>query len=94
MFSVQWPQCIPTVGEESDIIFMKFATTDEAARLTSKSRNLPKSNQREAPRIIMHMDNQAQARYRAFQNVARTLRLESKGQIQTLIQSGKYDFLL
>ena len=46
-------EILPSTGEDSDVIFMN---------INSKACNLPKSNQREAPCLIMHVDNRARKR--------------------------------
>ena len=87
-------EIIPSAGEDSDVIFLKLASSDEVAKINSKARNLPKSNLREAARLIMYVDNRARKCYRAFQNIARMIRQESEGTQHTSIQAGKHDFLL
>ena len=76
------------------LIFIKFESYEDVALVNSKARNLPNSNQRESPRLVMYIDARARTRYRAFQSIARTIRLESDGEIQTSIRSGRRDFLL
>ena len=63
-----------TAGEDSGIVFIKCTTSEDSAKFTSKARNLPQTGERSAPRIIMHVDSCARARYRAFNNIARTIR--------------------
>ena len=40
------------------------------------------------------MDNRARKRYNRIQNVAKTIRNQSKGEIQTCVRNGRLDFLL
>ena len=87
-------EILPTAGEDSNIIFLRFESSDDVAKFNAKAKNLPKTNLRDSPRLIMHVDNRARQRYRAFQRVAKTIRQESKGDTQTSICSGRYDFLL
>ena len=98
MSDAEWNQIniqeiLPTTGEDSDLIFLRFSSTDDTAKINYKARNIPHNNERDAPRLVMHVDARAQARYRSYQNIARTIRMETKGQIQTSIRAGRQDFL-
>ena len=42
----------------------------------------------------MFVDPRARKRYKAIQNVAKTIRIKSNGNTQTTVRTGKHDFLL
>ena len=73
---------------------MSFQDRDEAAKLTSKARNLPQNGNENNPRFVTYVDPRARKRYNAIQIVAKTIRTKSKGTIQTSIRNGKHDYLL
>ena len=83
-----------TYTEGSDIAFIRFASNKDASKFTQKARNLPTDTTGRGPRIVMHVDRQASACYKAFQQIARSLREQAEGTLQTNIRAGKRDFLL
>ena len=42
--SIKIREITPTAGNDADIIFIKFESTEDVARLTSKAKNISKSN--------------------------------------------------
>ena len=83
-----------TNNEDSDIVFVTCATHDDASKITSKARNLPVSNNKDDPRLIMYVDPRATKRYNVILNIAKTLKQKSENPLQTSIRNGKFDFLL
>ena len=83
-----------TTSEDSDIVFIKCKTIEDASKITSRAKNLPKTGGRNAPRLVMHVDAKARSRYKAYQNIAKTMRDQPGKNIQTTIRSGKHDYLL
>ena len=80
--------------DNSDIIFVKFKTQNDATTMTSKARNLPSDTGPNTPRLIMHVDVRAKKRHQAILQIAKTMREKSGNTIQTTVRSGKRDFLL
>ena len=83
-----------TITEDSDIIFVKCHTQADTQIITSHTKNLPQNDSGNGPRLINFIDSRAKARYKGYQQVARTLREESNTPIQTNIRTGRTDFLL
>ena len=92
--SIQVESVYQTQSEESNIIFLKCTTSDDAAKITSRAHNLPKSTGPDCARLVMHVDKRARARYAAYQTIAKTIRQQADNSIQTSIRIGKKDFLL
>ena len=80
--------------DNSDIIFIKCANQEEAAKLTSKAKHLPQDTGPDTPRIIMHIDTRAKKRHQAILAIAKTIREHSKRSVQTTVRAGRMDFLL
>ena len=83
-----------TYTEGADIAFIIFVSQEDVSKFTSKSRNLPHDATGSGPRIIMHVDKRAMARYRAHQQIAKSIREKSNNEKQTNIRTGCRDFLL
>ena len=83
-----------TITEDSDIIFVKCHTQADTQIITSHAKNLPVDESGNGPRLVNFIDNRAKARYRGYQQIAKTLREESNTPIQTNIRTGRMDFLL
>ena len=71
--------------------FISFASQEDASKFTSKSRNLPHDATGNCPRIIMHMDKRAMPRYKAYQQIAKSIREKSNNEQQTNIRTGRRD---
>ena len=80
--------------DNSDIIFIKCANQEEAAKLTSRAKFLPQDTGPDTPRIIMHIDSRAKKRHQAILTIAKTIREHSKRSVQTTVRAGRVDFLL
>ena len=91
---LQVTEIAQTNSDESDIIFVTCATRDDITKITSKVKNLPNTNDKDDPRIVMYVDPRAKKRYNAIQNIAKTIRQKSDNKIQTTVRNGKFDFLL
>ena len=95
--SIHIEEITQTYTEDSDILFLCCKSPDDASKITSKARNLPPDPTGQGPRLVMYIDKRACAQYRAFQNVAKTLRDEATQndrRIQTNLRTGRTDFLL
>ena len=82
------------VMDNSDIIFIRCKSYEDAARITANAKYLPNDNGPNSPRIIMHIDIRAKKRHKAFLNVAKSIRELSNNTIQTSVRAGRKDFLL
>ena len=82
------------MADNSDILFIKCRTQDDATKFTSKAKNLPQENTDKSPRIIMYVDRRASKRHRAIMTIAKSIREYSKNTVQTSVRTGKTDFLL
>ena len=83
-----------TISDNSDIVFLRCKTQQDTQKITSRSRNLPNDETGNGHRLVNFIDSRAKARYRGFQQIAKTLREESSVPIQTKIRTGRTDFLL
>ena len=83
-----------TNTEESDIVLITCETMEDTARITANARNLPVTNNKDNPRLIMYVDLRAKKRYNAILNIAKTIRQKYENGQQTSIRNGKHDFLL
>ena len=81
-------------AENSDIVFLYCKTNEDATKLTSRAKHLPRDMGPETPRIVMYIDRRAMKRHKAILNIAKTLREHSKNSVQTNIRTGKNDYLL
>ena len=81
-------------SENSDIMFVQCRTQEDAARMTSKAKNLPRESGPNTPRIMMYVDKRARKCHKALLNIAKTMREHSKNTLQTSLRMGKNDFLL
>ena len=81
-------------SQNSDIIYIQCKNQEDASRITSKAKNLPKDTGPETPKIIMYVDKRARKRHKALLNIAKSMREHSKNTIQTSIRTRKNDFLL
>ena len=77
----------------SDIVFIQCETQEDATQFTSRARNLVEKG-KDSPRLVMYVDKRAMKRHKAFVNIARTIRDNSRNSIQTSLRTGKHDFLL
>ena len=50
-------EIMPTARYDSDIIFIRYATHEDVAKVNSKARNLLKSSQWESPCLVMYVDS-------------------------------------
>ena len=91
---IEFQELIQTGGEKSEIIFLKCANTEDAAFITSHTKNLPNEKTGQGPRLITHIDRKAKAHYQAFNTIAKSKREKSKFTIQTNIIIGQNDYLL
>ena len=82
------------VTDNSDIIFIRCKTYEDAARITANAKYLPNDNGPESPQIIMHVDIRAKKRHKAFLNIAKSIRELSNNTIQTSVRAGRKDFPL
>ena len=80
--------------DNSDILFIRCQTQDDASKFTSRAKNLPQENNEKSPRIIMYVDRRASKRHRAIMTIAKSIREYSKNTVQTSVRTGKTDFLL
>ena len=92
--SIQLEEISLTTAEDSEMVFIRCTSSEDSAKITSQARNPPQEHGPTAPRLIMHVDPRAKARYRAINAIAKTIRDKFDGQLQTSVRSGKSDFLL
>ena len=90
--SIQMEELI--LNENSDTVFIKCKTTQDASKFTSRAKNLHQENEPDTPRIIMWVDQRASKRFKAIQTIAKAMRDHTPNTIQTTIITGKKDFLL
>ena len=83
-----------TNSDDSNIVFINCETIEDASRISSQARHLPKTSQENAPRLVMYVDPRARKRFNAVHNVAKTIRMKSDNTVQTSIRNGRNDFLL
>ena len=81
-------------ADNSDIVFIRCKTYEDAAKITGNAKNLPGDSGPNSPRIIMYVDVRAKKRHKAILNIAKTLREISGNTIQTSVRAGRKDFLL
>ena len=76
MTDIEWEQIeideISTT-DNSDIIFIKCKSQDDATKITSRAKYLPNDSGPDTPRIVMHIDICAKKRHQALQKVAKTI---------------------
>ena len=82
------------IAENSDIIFVRCKTYQDAAKITANARNLPNESGENSPRIVMHVDVRAMKRHKAILNIAKSVREISGNTVQTSVRAGRKDFLL
>ena len=82
------------VTDNSDIIVIQCKATEDATKLTSRAKFLPRDSGLDTPRIVMYIDRRAAKHHKAIANIAKTIREHSHGTVQTNIRTGKNDFLL
>ena len=80
--------------DNSDIVFVNCKSQNDATQLTSRAKNLPKENNTNSPRMMMHVDRRAMKRHKAILAIAKSVRLHSNNTVQTTVRTGKSDFLL
>ena len=80
--------------DNSDIIFLNCKTKEDVMRITQKARNLPQEQTKDNPRLVSYIDRCAMKRHKAFLNVAKTIRENSKFSVQTSVRTGKNNFLV
>ena len=83
-----------THSENTDTVFLRCTSYEDAAKITGNARNLPRENTPTTPKLSMYVDNRAKKRHRAYLNIAKTLRDNTNNTIQTSLRTGKHDFLL
>ena len=83
-----------TVTDNSEIVFLNCKTQEDANQFTSRAKNIPNDNTKDALRITMHVDQRAMKRFKSLQIIAKSIRENSKTPVQTTIRSGKNDFLI
>ena len=82
------------VADNSDIVFIRCKSYEDAAKITANARNLPADSGPNSPRLIMHVDIRAKKRHKAILNIAKSIREISKNTVQTTLRAGRRDFLL
>ena len=78
----------------SDIIFIQCKSQEDATKLMSRARFLPKDSGPDSPQLTMYVDSRAAKRHKAILNIAKTIRENLKNTIQTNVQTGKNNYLL
>ena len=86
--SIQVEEITQMYAEDSNIIFLRCKTQDDISKITSKARNLPHDSTGQGPRLVNYVDKRAKARYRAIQQIAKTIREESQQSVQMNIRTG------
>ena len=74
------------VNENTEMIFLRCTSHEDASILTARAKNLPIVNDNDGPRIMMHVDQRAMKRYRAILNVEKSMREYVGGDYPNLSQ--------
>ena len=92
--SIQVESITAATTDTSDIIYIRCKTIEDASKITTLAKNLPKDSGPTGPKISMHIDQRARARFNEINAIAKTLRDRTDGNTQTTIRIGRHDYLL